>query len=190
MSSASLDHAGRPVVVVTGLGLVTPLGFGVADNWAALLAGRSGIRRITRFPVEHLRTTIAGMVDLPEEAGRAPFTSPERVARIAALAAEEALAQAGFGKAGGFPGPLMLGMPPVELEWPGRFALAARAAPEPPRYPALVAAAQGDEALYRNIAFAGIGEGLAGRFGTRGSPPATTTRPVPPAPSRRRATAS
>ena len=175
MSSALLDHAGRPVVAVTGLGLVTPLGFGVADNWAALLAGKSGIRRITRFPTAHLRTTIAGTVDLPEEAGRAPFGSAERVGRMATLAAEEALAQAGIGARGAFPGPLMLGMPPVEMEWPGRFALAARAGIEPPRYAGLVAAAQGDEEVYRAIAFAAIGERLAARFGTRGAPIALST---------------
>lgn len=175
MTSALLDHAGRPVVAVTGLGLVTPLGFGVADNWAALLAGKSGIRRITRFPIEHLRTTIAGTVDLPEEAGREPFGSAERVGRMATLAAEEALAQAGIGAKGAFPGPLMLGMPPVEMEWPGRFALAARAGNEPPRYAGLVAAAQGDEGVYRAVAFAAIGERLAAHFGTRGAPIALST---------------
>ncbi|MGG5810611.1 beta-ketoacyl synthase N-terminal-like domain-containing protein [Falsiroseomonas sp. CW058] len=167
------DHAGRPVVAVTGLGLVTPLGFGVADNWAALLAGRSGIRRITRFPTEHLRTTIAGTVDLPGEAAGAPFVSSRRVATMARMAAEEALAQAGLGGAGGFPGPLMLGMPPVEVEWPHRFALA-RAATEP-RYPALAEAAGAVPDLYPEAAFAGVGEGLAAHLGTRGAPIAIST---------------
>ena len=41
---------GRPVVVVTGLGVVTSLGAGKAENWAKLTAGESGIRAITRFP--------------------------------------------------------------------------------------------------------------------------------------------
>src|SRR5438132_9433084 len=36
-------------VVVTGLGLITPLGTGVEKTWSALCAGRSGVRRITRF---------------------------------------------------------------------------------------------------------------------------------------------
>ena len=168
-----LDHAGRPVVAVTGIGLVTPLGFGVAENWRALLAGRSGIRRIARFPTEHLKTTIAGTVDLPEEAGGAPLVSSQRVLRLAATAAEEALAAAGFHGREGFPGPLMLGMPPVETEWPHRFAMARRSAG--PRYPALADAATGMEWLYREAAFAPVAEALAARLGTRGAPIAIST---------------
>ncbi|MGH7846717.1 MAG: beta-ketoacyl-ACP synthase II [Candidatus Binatia bacterium] len=50
-------------VVVTGVGLVTPLGTGVEKNWNALLAGRSGIRAITRFPgLEFFASRIAGEV--------------------------------------------------------------------------------------------------------------------------------
>jgi len=166
------DHAGRPIVVVTGIGLVTPLALGVADNWAALCAGRSGIRRITRFPTEHLRTTIAGTVDLPGEDTGA-MVSSERVERYATLAAEEALATAGLGRA--FPGPLMLGMPPVETEWPFRFALARRAAGVEPATARLVDAATGFEAMYASAAYAGVGDRLAARFGTRGAPVAITT---------------
>ena len=167
------DHAGRPLVAVTGIGVVTPLGLGVADNWAALTSGRSGIRRITRFPTEHLRTTIAGTVELPGEDTGA-MTSSQRVARYATLVAEEALAQAGFGKAS-FPGPLMLGMPPVETEWAYRFRLAARAAPAAPLYPALIEAAANWDEMYELAAFAGVGEQLAARFGTRGAPIAIST---------------
>jgi 3-oxoacyl-[acyl-carrier-protein] synthase II len=50
-------------VVVTGLGLVTPLGTGLEKNWEALIAGRSGIRSIDRFPnVEAFASRIAGQV--------------------------------------------------------------------------------------------------------------------------------
>lgn len=168
-----LDHRGRPLVAVTGLGLVTPLGIGAADNWAALRAGTSGIRRIARFPTEHLRTTIAGTVDLPGE-DTGSMSSSQRVTRYATLAAEEALAQAGFAGAP-FPGPLMLGMPPVETEWGTRFALAHRVAPAAPTYPVLIEAATGWQEMYRKAAFAGPGETLAARFGTRGAPIAITT---------------
>ncbi|WP_372621289.1 beta-ketoacyl-ACP synthase [Falsiroseomonas sp.] len=167
------DHAGRPLVAITGIGLVTPLGLGVEDNWAALRAGRSGIRHITRFPTDHLRTTIAGTVDLPGLDSPA-VTSAVRVERYATMAAEEALAQAGLPR-GDFPGPLMLGMPPVETEWPYRAALAAKVAPAAPLYPALADAAANWEEMYEASAFAGVGEHLAARFGTRGAPVAITT---------------
>ncbi len=49
-------------VVVTGLGLVTPLGCGVSHNWERLLAGRSGIRAIEGFDVSDLPAKIAGVV--------------------------------------------------------------------------------------------------------------------------------
>ena len=49
-------------VVVTGLGLVSPLGTGVEKNWQALLQGRSGIRKITRFDADGFAARIAGEV--------------------------------------------------------------------------------------------------------------------------------
>jgi 3-oxoacyl-[acyl-carrier-protein] synthase II len=50
-------------VVVTGLGLVSPLGTGVEKNWEAITAGRSGIRPISRFPnTEFFASRIAGEV--------------------------------------------------------------------------------------------------------------------------------
>ncbi|RAU22211.1 beta-ketoacyl-[acyl-carrier-protein] synthase II [Paramagnetospirillum kuznetsovii] len=49
-------------VVVTGLGLVTPLGNGVKTNWERLLASQSGIRRIDTFDVSDLPAQIAGIV--------------------------------------------------------------------------------------------------------------------------------
>jgi 3-oxoacyl-[acyl-carrier-protein] synthase II len=49
-------------VVVTGVGLVTPLGTGVAKNWEALTAGRSGIGPITRFDVADFPTRFAGEI--------------------------------------------------------------------------------------------------------------------------------
>lgn len=49
-------------VVVTGLGLITPLGTGVEKNWEALMAGRSGIGPISRFDTSDFPTKIAGEV--------------------------------------------------------------------------------------------------------------------------------
>ncbi len=169
------DHLGRPLVAVTGIGIVTPLGWGREANWAAVKAGTSGISRIRRFPVDKLRTTIAGTVELPEEAaGGEVVSSPVRVERMAAAAVEEALAQAALGEPGAFPGPLMLGMPPVEYEWPQRFDLARRANGNG-SYRAAVEVATGREDLYETFLFGGVGERLAARFGTTGAPIALTT---------------
>lgn len=49
-------------VVVTGLGLITPLGIGLAESWSALCAGKSGIAEITRFDATDFDTKIAGEV--------------------------------------------------------------------------------------------------------------------------------
>jgi 3-oxoacyl-[acyl-carrier-protein] synthase II len=169
------DHLGRPLVAVTGIGIVTPLAWGREASWAALKAGRSGISRIRRFPVEKLRTTIAGTVELPEEAaGGEAVSSPIRVERMAAAAVEEALAQAALGTDGSFPGPLMLGMPPVEYEWPQRFQLA-RQANGDGSYRAALGVAAGRQDLYETFMFGGVGEHLAVRFGTTGAPIALTT---------------
>jgi len=50
-------------VVITGLGLITPLGVGVGTSWSGMTGGRSGIRRITRFDASAFQTQIAGEVD-------------------------------------------------------------------------------------------------------------------------------
>ena len=50
-------------VVVTGVGLITPLGIGVEDSWNSIIAGRAGIRRITHFDSSNFPTQIAGEVE-------------------------------------------------------------------------------------------------------------------------------
>ena len=56
-------------VVVTGMGMVTPLGVGVDHNWSQILAGKSGISRITDFQVDDIACQIAGQVPGPDAAG-------------------------------------------------------------------------------------------------------------------------
>jgi len=55
-------NGSRRRVVVTGLGLVTPLGIGIEPNWEKLVAGRSGIGQITRFDASPLPARVAGEV--------------------------------------------------------------------------------------------------------------------------------
>ncbi len=169
--SADVDSFGRPIVVVTGIGLLTSLGEGVEDNWSRLTAGRSGIRRIARFPLDGLRTTIAGPVDF------IPFDSSVALAEeMARRAAYEAIGRSGIGRSGDFPGPLLLALAPVEMEWPHRRALAA-AVPGASGYDALLQAASRDEFApwHERFLFASVGEALADEFGTKGSPIATST---------------
>src|ERR1700682_982954 len=111
------DKMGRPIVVVTGLGVITSLGAGKTDNWAKLTAGESGIRNITRFGTEGLKTRIAGTIDyLPPQPCAAALSEC-----FADLAAEEAVTESGIGTRGEFPGPLFLAVPPIELDLPQRI---------------------------------------------------------------------
>lgn len=161
------DHLGRPLVAVTGIGMMTSLGQGRDDNWAKLKAGQSGIHTINRFPLDHLSTTIAGTVDfLPESSqGAGALTLA-----LAEASASEAIGQAGLPE-GDFGGPLFLAAPPVELEWPKRFALndtGDRNATATARL--LEQAATADPAVLETTLFISIADKLADRFGTRGLP--------------------
>ncbi len=53
----------RKRVVVTGIGLITPLGIGVKASWENLIQGKSGIRKITHFDASAFQTQIAGEVE-------------------------------------------------------------------------------------------------------------------------------
>src|ERR1043165_9089623 len=108
---ANTDQTGRPVVVVTGMGVLTSLGAGREENWRKLTAGESGIRAITRFSTEGMKTSIAGAIDFVPLTER---SSPELSQRLAEMAAEEAIAQAAIGHHGDFPGPLFMAVAPGE----------------------------------------------------------------------------
>lgn len=117
MTTPTKDKQGRPVVAITGMGLLTSLGQGCGDNWQALIAQKSGLSRIDRFPIEGLRSTVAGTVDefLP---GADKMHSVERSAKLAFKVAQEAIEQASIGDETSFPGPLFMATPPSEFEWP------------------------------------------------------------------------
>jgi 3-oxoacyl-[acyl-carrier-protein] synthase II len=167
-SAATRDRSGRPIVAVTGIGVVTSLGVGKSDNWSKLTGGVSGIRRISRFPTERLRTTIAGTVDAVYKDYMAPSQLSER---IALLAGEEAIAQSGIGNKGRFPGPLCLAPPPLEVEWPSRFKMDEMAAcGDDAGYHVLMRVAREYAASFGTFRFDILGERLAEHFGTEGSP--------------------
>jgi 3-oxoacyl-[acyl-carrier-protein] synthase II len=63
-------------VVVTGLGLVTPLACGVEETWSRILAGKSGARPITKFKVDDLPARIA--CDVPHGDGNAGTFNPDQ----------------------------------------------------------------------------------------------------------------
>jgi 3-oxoacyl-[acyl-carrier-protein] synthase II len=169
------DQAGRPIVVVTGMGAVTSLGIGTADNWRKLTAGESGIHAITRFATEGLKTRIAGTIDfVPVE----PLSSPALSERLAEMVAEEAIADARIGARGDFPGPLFLAVPPIELEWPQRRLVAdAAGANDAITNRDLVRGADTGpfKDFHPRFQFASVADGLAERFGTKGSPISLST---------------
>ncbi|MDQ2952503.1 MAG: beta-ketoacyl-[acyl-carrier-protein] synthase II, partial [Chloroflexota bacterium] len=84
-------------VVVTGMGMVTPLGLDVASNWDALTHGRSGITRITKFDPTPYETQIAGEVHGYEPAqymDRKEVRRTDRFTHLAVGAASQALKDA------------------------------------------------------------------------------------------------
>jgi len=168
------DKQGRPLVAVTGMGVVTSLGQGKDATWAALTAGKSGIHRINRFPTEGLRTTIAGTIDFIDVE---PFCAPMLSERLAVLAAEEAVGQSGLAS-GDFPGALFIAVPPVEMEWPQREALAEASgqAGEITYKDLLKAAATGRFKAWHDLfIFGTVADRVADRFGTKGSPISLST---------------
>jgi 3-oxoacyl-[acyl-carrier-protein] synthase II len=169
------DKAGRPVVVVTGMGVVTSLGAGKADNWNKLVAGKSGIRKITRFPTEGLKTTVAGTVDfVPVE----PLSAPALSERLAEIAVEEAISEAQIGRRGTFPGPLFLAVAPIEIDWPQREAVAkSSGANDAVTYDDLLRAATSGQFrdYHERFQFGSVADHLATKFGTAGSPISLST---------------
>jgi 3-oxoacyl-[acyl-carrier-protein] synthase II len=173
--TSTRDKFGRPTVVVTGMGVVTSLGAGKSDNWTRLTAGESGIRTITRFPTNGLKTTMAGTVDfIPVE----PFSSTTLSERLADVATEEAVAQAGIGSKGDFPGPLFLAVAPIELEWQPRNDIArATGMTSGIDYDALLGVSGKGRFtdLHRRFLFGSVADHLAEAFGTKGSPISLST---------------
>jgi 3-oxoacyl-[acyl-carrier-protein] synthase II len=159
-------------VVVTGLGVVTSLGAGKTDNWTKLTAGESGIKTITRFPTDGLKTRIAGTIDyLPPQPCAAALTES-----FAELAAEEAVAQSALGSAGKFPGPLFLAVPPIEMDWPQRLKIGAKSgANDKVTYADMLRVSAEFPDYHRRFLLGSVADNLADKFGTLGSPISLST---------------
>lgn len=90
---------GRKRVVVTGVGAVTPLGVGAEDSWQAMLEGRSGVGRITRFDPDCFDVQIAAEVkgfDPTDHMTRRDAKRMDRFAQFAVAASRMALDDAGL----------------------------------------------------------------------------------------------
>ncbi|OFW87493.1 MAG: beta-ketoacyl-[acyl-carrier-protein] synthase II [Alphaproteobacteria bacterium RIFCSPHIGHO2_02_FULL_46_13] len=94
-------------VVITGMGIVSPLGVGVDKNWAELTNGKSGIRKITRFDASDMSSQIAGMVPYQSEGAADGFNADDTLAPkeqkkvdtfilYGMMAADEAVADSGW----------------------------------------------------------------------------------------------
>ena len=89
----------RSRVVITGLGAVTALGSSVKSLWEGLLAGRSGIRRITHFDASNLPCQIAGEIpdfDPQDFMDRKDARRIPRCVQIAVASAVQAVNDAGL----------------------------------------------------------------------------------------------
>src|SRR6266508_2797763 len=89
----------RRRVVITGLGLVSPVGIGVEESWSALVAGKSGIGPITLFDASTYPTRIAGEVkgfDPAQFMDRKEFRRNDRFIHFALAAADMAVKDSGL----------------------------------------------------------------------------------------------
>lgn len=97
----------NPRIVVTGMGLVTPLGVGVEKVWQRLLVGRSGLRRLPDELVPDVPAKVAGVVPSKDEDPEAGFDldavvplkdqkKMDRFIQFALAAADEAISQSGW----------------------------------------------------------------------------------------------
>lgn len=103
--TSQLNPSADPIVV-TGMGVVSPLGASVATTWARLIAGKSGIVRNTRFDVTDYAAKVAGLVptkaDDPEGFDPLVAIDPKDIKKMdlfiqyGLVAAQEALAQSGW----------------------------------------------------------------------------------------------
>jgi 3-oxoacyl-[acyl-carrier-protein] synthase II len=99
MSTTSSMSQPGPRIVVTGIGIVSPVGCDAPSSWDAIVSGKSGITGITRFDPAGYQTTFAGEVkgfDPIDRLGRKDARRTDRYTHFAVASALEALERAGL----------------------------------------------------------------------------------------------
>ncbi|MCP4415150.1 MAG: beta-ketoacyl-ACP synthase II [Chloroflexi bacterium] len=99
MNNHYLDAKGRPRIVITGMGVMSPLGHTTEESWDSLLNGRSGIGPITHFDASGLPSRVAGEVKEFVAKKYMDFKEARRMSRasqFAVAAARMALTDAGL----------------------------------------------------------------------------------------------
>ena len=89
----------RRRVVVTGMGIISPLGIGVEENWSAIINGKSGIGPITRFDTGSFPVRFAGEVagfDAERYMGHKEVKKMDRFIHFAVAASDYALKDSGY----------------------------------------------------------------------------------------------
>lgn len=97
--SPFLDHAGRPRVVITGMGVISPVGNDVAAFWDAVVSGRHGIRLIDKEKYPGVRVNLAAEVvdfDPVKYMDRKEARRMDRYCHFAIAAAQEAIEMSGI----------------------------------------------------------------------------------------------
>jgi 3-oxoacyl-[acyl-carrier-protein] synthase II len=173
--TSTREQVDRPVVVVTGMGIVTSLGAGKSENWNKLSAGESGIRAVSRFGTAGMKTRVAGTIDFVNVE---PFCAAALSERVAEIAIEEAVEQSAIGSRADFPGPLFLAVAPIEIEWHQRRTVAqATGANGSLTYDDLIRASEGGafHDYFERVAFVSVADHLSAKFGTKGAPISLST---------------
>ena len=117
--------AARHRVMVTGVGMWTPLG-GLEDTWQGLLAGRSGVRRVAADAPWSQLVGVAGLAELPRASAE---EFPSKAHGAAYLAASQALADATLSRPARAGTELLVGNNATEMDSDAKLALLARACP-------------------------------------------------------------
>ena len=178
LHGADHDSAGRPIVVVTGMGVVTSLGAGKADNWKKLTAGESGIRAITRFADRRPEDHASPARSISCRSSRCRRRSCRE--RLAELATEEAIAQVRHRHARAI-FPARCSSPCRRSRSNGRSAASSRRASganddvELRRPAARRREPASSRRYHERFLFGSVADHLADKFGTKGSPISLST---------------